>query len=63
MTDAPAMPLRSPWRTHDLPARPDGTPINHPANIGAVYAGLADYLGQPLSVLAAWVEANFHRLF
>lgn len=62
-TDAPAMPLRSHWRTHDLPARPDSTPVNHPANIAAVYAGLADYLGQPLTVLATQVEANFHRLF
>ncbi|MBS0631808.1 MAG: TatD family hydrolase [Verrucomicrobia bacterium] len=62
-TDAPAMTLRSHWRTHDLPDRPDATPVNHPANIAAVYTGLADHLGQPLPALATQVEANFKRLF
>lgn len=62
-TDAPAMPLRSAWRLYDLPARPDTTTVNHPANIAAIYAGLAAFLGQPVPALAAQVEINFHRLF
>lgn len=62
-TDAPAMPLRSSWRLYDLPARPDTTTVNHPANITAVYAGIAQLLGQRSDQLAAQVEANFHRLF
>ncbi len=62
-TDAPAMPLRSAWRIYDLPARPDTTTVNHPANIAAVYTGLATYLGRPTADLAAQVAANFHRLF
>lgn len=62
-TDSPAMPLRRRWRAHELPDRPTGTPVNHPANLAGVYAGLADFLGQPLPELAAQVEANFHRLF
>lgn len=62
-TDAPAMPLRSAWRLYNLPARPDTTTVNHPANIAAVYAGLAALLGLRVDQLAARVEENFTRLF
>lgn len=62
-TDAPAMPLRSAWRLYDLPARPDTTTVNHPANIAAVYTGLAQFLGRRTDELAAEVETNFRRLF
>ncbi|MFZ9682453.1 MAG: TatD family hydrolase [Cephaloticoccus sp.] len=62
-TDAPAMPLRSAWRLYDLPARSDTTTVNHPANLAAVYAGLAQFLGQRSDQLATQVEGNFHRLF
>lgn len=62
-TDAPAMPLRSVWRLYDLPARPDTTTVNHPANIAAIYTGLAAFLGQPVPQLAAQVAANYQRLF
>jgi TatD DNase family protein len=62
-TDAPAMPLRSTWRFYNLPAQPDTTALNHPANIAAVYAGLADYLGLHVDQLAPRVEENFLRLF
>lgn len=62
-TDAPAMPLRSAWRLYNLPARPDTTTVNHPANIAAVYAGLAAFLGLRVDQLAARVEENFSRLF
>ncbi|MBX3749610.1 MAG: TatD family hydrolase [Opitutaceae bacterium] len=62
-TDAPAMPLRSAWRLYNLPARPDTTTVNHPANIAAVYAGLAAFLGLRVDQLATRVEENFNRLF
>ncbi len=62
-TDAPAMPLPASHRTHDLPGLADGNPINHPANLGAVYAGLAQLRNLPLSALTAQVAENFSRLF
>jgi TatD DNase family protein len=62
-TDAPAMPLPLPWRTHKLPLSPDGSSVNHPGNIEAAYTGLAAFLGEPLSSLADRVEKNFQRLF
>jgi len=62
-TDAPAMPLRSAWRLYNLPAQPDTTAVNHPANIAAVYAGLAAFLGLRVDQLAARAEENFQRLF
>jgi TatD DNase family protein len=44
-------------------AGPDGQPLNHPANLPAVYQGLAGFLGEPVDALAARVEENFQRLF
>jgi TatD DNase family protein len=62
-TDAPAMPLPAEYRTHSLPGLADGNPINHPANIGAVYEGLAKLRGVAMDTLAAQIEENFQRLF
>ena len=62
-TDAPAMLLPAGRRTHALPDLDDGNAINHPANIGAAYVGLAETLALPLTEPAAKVEANFLRLF
>lgn len=62
-TDAPAMPLPQPWRTHKLPLSPEATPINHPGNIEAAYTALAAFLGESLPSLAGRVEKNFLRLF
>ena len=62
-TDAPAMPLPATRRTHELPGEADGNPINHPANIGAVYAGLAEVRGVAVESLAEQIEQNFLRLF
>lgn len=62
-TDAPAMPPPVHRRTHDLPNRSDGTPVNHPANIDAVYAGLAEVRGVSLDALAPQIERNFASLF
>ena len=41
----------------------DGKPLNHPANIAAVYAGLAEFLGEEPDFLADRVEENFQRVF
>ena len=40
-----------------------GKPLNHPANLAAVYQGLADFLGEPVNSLASRVEENFLRIF
>jgi TatD DNase family protein len=40
-----------------------GKPINHPANLGAVYEFAAELLGAAPEALAAQVEASFLRLF
>ncbi len=62
-TDAPAMPPAPGRRTHELPPAPDGTTINHPANLAAAYAGLAEILAVPPADLTASVAANFTRFF
>jgi TatD DNase family protein len=62
-TDAPAMPLPAKRRTHSLPGLADGNPINHPANIDAVYAGLAEVRGISVEALSPQLEQNFRRLF
>lgn len=62
-TDAPAMPLPAGRRPHELPGLADGNPINHPANLGAVYAGLAEVRGLSVEQLAPQIEQNFRRLF
>ena len=41
----------------------EGKALNHPANLAAVYAGLAEFLGEPVESLAARVEENFQRVF
>lgn len=62
-TDAPAMSPPQAWRTHKLPPATDGSPVNHPGNLEAAYAGLASLRGVPLDELAAEIEENFHRFF
>ena len=62
-TDAPAMPLPPERATHALPPAPDGSQVNHPANLAAAYAGLAELRGLPPPALAAQVEENFVRFF
>jgi TatD DNase family protein len=61
-TDAPDQPLPPERILHPLTAI-DGKPLNHPANLPAVYAGLAEWLGEPVDLLAARVEENFQRVF
>lgn len=62
-TDAPAMIPPQPWRTHKLPPAADGSPVNHPGNIEATYAGLAALRGEDHAALAAQIAQNFTRLF
>lgn len=62
-TDAPDQ-LPPPERLlHPLQDLQSGRPINHPANLPAVYAFAAELRGWSLETLAARVEENFHRLF
>jgi len=41
----------------------DGKLLNHPANLVAVYAGLAECLGEKMETLVARVAENFRRVF
>ena len=41
----------------------NGKPLNHPANLVAVYEGLAGFLGEKIEPLVARVEENFQRVF
>ena len=61
-TDAPDQLLPAEKNLHPL-AGADGKALNHPANLPAVYAGLAEILGEKIESLSARVEENFLRLF
>lgn len=41
----------------------NGKALNHPANLSAVYDGLAGFLGETLDSLASRIEENFQRVF
>lgn len=60
-TDAPAMPLPPTHARHALPGLADGNPINHPANIDAVYAGLAALRGWTEGEAERQIELNVQR--
>lgn len=62
-TDAPDQSLPSDRVSHPLFEAGSGKPINHPANLGAVYRFAAELTGRPLDALAAQVEENFLHLF
>lgn len=62
-TDAPAMPLPESRRAYSLPGLADGNSLNHPANICAVYSGLAEVRGVETQELTRQVGENFRRLF
>ena len=61
-TDAPDQLLPDDRNRRPLTGA-DGRALNHPVNLAAVYEGLAELLGEPLSGLAGRVEENFLRLF
>ena len=44
-------------------AAPDGTPVNHPANLAAIATAAAAALGHDPADLRRQTTANFHRLF
>src|SRR6185503_12166563 len=59
-TDAPDQHLPEDKILHPLVGA-DGKPLNHPANLPAVYSGLAEFLGKNEAALTARVEENFLR--
>jgi TatD DNase family protein len=62
-TDAPDQSLPDNRVAFPLPNDASGKPVNHPANLGAVYRFAAELLGQPVESLAAQVLENFERVF
>lgn len=62
-TDAPDQPLPAQLERVSLPLAGDGKRINSPANVAAVYAGLASAVRVPIDQLAKQVERNFLALF
>ena len=61
-TDAPDQAL-PPERVRYPLMDAAGKPLNHPANLVAVYAGLAELRGESEASLAAQVAENFGRVF
>ena len=62
-TDAPTKPPASALNRFPLPSAPDGSPVNHPANIAVAYEQLAKLRGISEETLATQVEQNFKKLF
>ncbi|MCB1127791.1 MAG: TatD family hydrolase [Verrucomicrobiae bacterium] len=62
-TDAPDQTLPPRLVRYPLPSNTPDRPLNHPANLGAVYEFVADLRGMPVEDLAVQVEANFLSLF
>lgn len=62
-TDAPSIRPPAAQEEFTLPATADGRYVNHPANLTAAYAALADLRGTSIDALMAQVEQNFLRLF
>jgi len=62
-TDAPDQCLPEDRDAFHLRDARTGRPLNHPANLAAVYGFAAELLGRPLPALAEQVEQNFLRLF
>lgn len=62
-TDAPDQLLPPERVQYPLTDAASGKPINHPANLPAVYRFAAELRDEPLESLAQSVEENFHRLF
>lgn len=62
-TDAPDQSLPQGRVEFPLPDSAAGKPVNHPANLGAVYRFAAELLEVPLEKLAGQVEENFRRVF
>ncbi len=62
-TDAPDQSLPPDRVTYPLAVDAAGKPVNHPANLGAIYNFASELFREPLEPLAARVEQNFLKLF
>lgn len=62
-TDAPDQGLPEARNRFPLSDPQTGKPLNHPANLTAVYEFAAELRGLPVDALAQQVEVNFLRLF
>lgn len=62
-TDAPDQLLPDALNKHPLADSSTGKAVNHPANLRAVYEGLAKIRGMAIEDMAKQVEENFERLF
>jgi TatD DNase family protein len=62
-TDAPDQALPEARVRFPFLVSTDGKPINHPANLAAVYEFAAELRGAPLAELTPQIETNFLRLF
>ena len=62
-TDAPDQRLPDELNRFPLVDARTGKPVNHPANLGAVYEYVARLRGVSVEELAGLVEGNFLRLF
>ena len=62
-TDAPSIRPPGGLEKFTLPSTAGGRYVNHPANLVATYAALADLRGLTTAALADQVEKNFLRLF
>ena len=62
-TDAPDQGLPDALNRFPLHDPVTGAALNHPANLVAVYSGLAEFLDRPMESLRDQVRENFRRLF
>jgi TatD DNase family protein len=62
-TDAPDQNLPEELDPFNFCSEGSKQRLNHPANIIAVYKGLATFLERPIEDLCSEVELNFRRLF
>jgi TatD DNase family protein len=62
-TDAPDQSLPEDRVEFPLPNSANGKPVNHPANLGAVYRFAAELLDVSMEKLAEQVQQNFQRVF
>jgi TatD DNase family protein len=62
-TDAPDQLLPDARNRHPLTDARNGKPLNHPANLAAVYEFAAELFGERAEKLAGQVEENFLRIF
>jgi len=62
-TDSPDQPLPPDRVKYPLEDPQTGKPLNHPANLAAVYAFAAELTGESVETLARQIEENFQRVF